>query len=454
MLSFTVENVKIATAGIVVKTVAHNFTKVVTDTRLVKEGALFIALIGDRFDGHVFVHQAIEKGAAGIIVSGDYTAEELAQLNVTIIKVNNTLTAYQQLAKLYRDSFAIPVIAITGSNGKTTTKDLTAAVLSSKFNVLKTKANYNNEIGLPLTLFSLTEDHEVAVVEMGMRGFGQIEELVKIATPTIGIVTNVGETHMELLGSLENIAKAKGELVEAMDANGVVILNVDNSYVCAMQAKAKGKVILFGFSEAADVKASNVKINGQETMFDCSFSGATYSFVVPMVGRHNVYNALAAIAVGFELGLTAEEMQSGLADFTASGMRLAIGHVGDYTVINDAYNASPMSMMAAIEALKEVANNRCIAVLGDMLELGDIAVEAHANIGVKLAEKKIDAVVTIGEMAKYIASSALENGVLQVVACDNHSQAGLALKDILQAGDSILVKGSRGMQMEKVIELI
>jgi UDP-N-acetylmuramoyl-tripeptide--D-alanyl-D-alanine ligase len=454
MLSFTAENAKLATAGIVVKTVAHNFTKVVTDTRLVEKGSLFIALIGERFDGHNFVHQAIEKGAAGIIVSSDYTNDELAQLNVTIIKVNNTLTAYQQLAKLYRDSFAIPVIAITGSNGKTTTKDLTAAVLSSKFNVLKTKANYNNEIGLPLTLFSLTEEHEVAVVEMGMRGFGQIEELAKIATPTIGIVTNVGETHMELLGSLENIAKAKGELVDAMDAHGVVILNVDNPYVRAMQAQAKGKVILFGFSEDADIKASNVKMSGQETTFDCNFAGQNYSFGLPMVGRHNVYNVLAAIAVGFELGLTAEEMQTGLADFTASGMRLAIGQVGDYTVINDAYNASPMSMVAAIEALKEVASNRSVAVLGDMLELGDIAVEAHANIGLKLAEKKIDAVVTIGEMAKYIASSARENGIVQVAICDNHRQAGLALKKILQAGDTILVKGSRGMQMEKVIELI
>jgi len=454
MFSFTVENAKIATAGIIVKTIAHNFTKVVTDTRLVEKGSLFIALIGERFDGHAFVQQAIEKGADCIIVNCDYTKEELAQLNVTIIRVNNTLTAYQQLAKLYRNSFDIPVIAITGSNGKTTTKDLTASVLSSKFNVLKTKANYNNEIGLPLTLFSLTEEHEVAVVEMGMRGFGQIEALAKIAMPTIGIVTNVGETHIELLGSLENIAKAKGELVDAMDAHGVVILNVDNPYVREMQTQAKGKVILFGLSEGADVKASNVKTSGQETTFDCNFAGKNYSFVLPMVGRHNVYNALAAITVGFELGLTAEEMQSGLAEFTASGMRLAIGQVGDYTVINDAYNASPMSMVAAIEALKEVAGNRSIAVLGDMLELGDIAVEAHVNIGLKLAEKKIDAVITIGEMAKHIASSARENGIAQVAICDNHSQAGLVLKKILQAGDTILVKGSRSMQMEKVIELI
>lgn len=454
MLSFTVENAKVATGGIILKTVEYNFTNVVTDTRLVEKGSLFIALIGERFDGHSFVHQAIEKGAAGIIVSSDYTAEELVQFNVTIIKVTNTLTAYQQLAKLYRDSFAIPVIAITGSNGKTTTKDLTAAVLSSKFNVLKTKANYNNEIGLPLTLFSLTEEHQVAVVEMGMRGFGQIDELAKIATPTIGIVTNVGETHMELLGSLENIAKAKGELVDAMDAHGVAILNIDNPYVRAMQAQAKGKVILFGFSEDADVKASNVKTNGQETTFDCSFAGQNHSFVLPMVGRHNVYNALAAIAAGVELGLTTEEIQKGLVEFTASGMRLAISKIGEYTVINDAYNASPMSMVAAIEALKEVASNRCIAVLGDMLELGDIAVEAHAKIGIKLAEKKIDAVVTIGEMAKHIASTAREHGIMQVAICDNHNQAGTMLKNILQAGDTILVKGSRGMQMEKVIELI
>lgn len=453
MLNFTVENVTLATKGCLLKNIKQNFTKVVTDTRLIEEGALFIALRGERFDGHTFVAQAIENGAYGIIVSQDYTVAELERFSATVIRVDDTLTAYQQLAKLYRDSFSIPVIAITGSNGKTTTKDLTAAVLGSKFNVLKTKANYNNEIGLPLTLLNLTEVHDVAVVEMGMRGFGQIDVLAKIASPTIGIVTNVGETHMELLGSLENIAKAKSELVGAM-GKGVAILNVDDTYVRSMQSKANGTVIYFGFSEDADIRASNVQIVDEETIFDCSFNGTKYSFTLPMVGKHNVYNALAAIAAGSCLGLSAKDMQKGLCNFTASGMRLEIHTVGQYTVINDAYNASPMSMTAAIETLKEVAKKRAVVVLGDMLELGDIAVKAHADIGLKLAQRNIDVVVTIGQMAKYIADTARKNGIDHVFACDSHREAGIILKNLLQAGDTVLVKGSRGMQMEKVIELM
>lgn len=454
MVIFTLDQVTTATEGNILKKKAEVFSKVITDTRLVEAGSLFVALGGERFDGHDFVRAAMEKGAAGILVSRAYTKDELSSLTVTVIEVPDTLKAYQNLAKAYRSSFDLPVIAITGSNGKTTTKDLTATVLGSRFEVLKTEANYNNEIGLPLTLFGLKPAHEVAVVEMGMRGLGQIKALADIALPTIGIVTNVGETHVELLGSIENIAAAKSELVEAIAKAGIVILNADDPYVLAMRAKAKGKVVTFGCAKDADVKASAIETVGQMTNFTCTLDGEQHDFALPMAGHHNVYNALAAIAAGRELGLSIGELQAGVAHVVAAKMRLEMSKVGAYTVINDAYNASPMSMAAAIATLAEVAPGRKVAVLGDMLELGSAAEDAHTKTGVDLAGKNVAAVITVGAMAKYIAIAACANGVKQAVACSSHQEAADALKKVLQAGDTILFKGSRGMQMEKVISLL
>ena len=455
MASFTLAEVQAAFPAVVLQITQNKFCDVVTDTRLVKKGVLFVALIGEKFDGHDFIQTAIEKGAAGVVVSRNYSETELRDLPITVIQAEDTLKAYQLLAKVYRRRFSIPVIAITGSNGKTTTKDFTAAVLSANFNVLKTEANFNNEIGLPKTLLQLQANHQVAVVEMGMRGFGQIAELAEIAQPTIGIVTNVGETHMEILGSLANIAKAKAELVEHLDENSVAILNADNSFVAAMQSKVKGKCITFGIDKPSDLKAGHIKtVHKNCTEFDCTFKGQSYSFVLPIVGRHNVYNVLAALAVGFTLGLSAVEMQKGLTGFAATKMRFEIQQVGLYQVINDAYNASPMSMKAALETLAEVAARRKIAVLGDMLELGSVSVAAHKNIGKLVADQKIDALITFGDMAAHIAQEARTAGVQLVYICKSHAEAGIALKEILQPEDTILFKGSRGMQMEKIIDLI
>jgi UDP-N-acetylmuramoyl-tripeptide--D-alanyl-D-alanine ligase len=455
MASFTMAEVQAAFPAVILQTKQNKFCDIVTDTRFVKKGVLFVALIGEKFDGHDFLQAAIENGAAGVLVSRNYSEAELRDLPVTVIQAADTLKAYQLLAKVYRRRFSIPVIAITGSNGKTTTKDFTAAVLSAKFNVLKTEANFNNEIGLPKTLLQLQANHQAAVVEMGMRGFGQIAELAEIAQPTIGIVTNVGETHMEILGSLANIAKAKAELVEYLDESSVAILNADNPFVAAMQTKVKGKYITFGIEKTSDLRAENIKtVHKNSTGFDCTFKGKTYSFVLPIVGRHNVYNVLAALAVGFTLGFSALEMQKGLAGFTATKMRFEIQQVGLYQVINDAYNASPMSMKAALETLVEVASARKIAVLGDMLELGSVSVEAHKNIGKMVAAQKIDALITFGDMAAHIAHEARTAGVKLVYTCNSHAEAGTVLKEILQPDDTILFKGSRGMQMEKIIDLI
>ena len=454
MVEFTLEQVVNIVKGKVLKEKSKRFKAVLTDTRKVTPESLFIALAGENFDGHDFCLQAIENGATGLIVSREYSSMELNQLNATIIKVEDTLMAYQKIANAHRKHFNIPVIAITGSNGKTTTKDITAAILGAKWNVLKTQANYNNEIGLPLTLLQLDEKHDAAVVEMGMRGFGQIEQLAKIAEPTIGIITNVGETHMELLGSVENIAKAKSELIDSIPSSGVVVLNYDNPYVKNMVEKVKGKVITFGLDKNADICATNIICNDLNSSFDCIYLGKTYKLQLPMLGKHNIYNALAAIAVGVYLGLTINEVQQGLNDLSVTKMRLEISQMGAYKIINDAYNASPASMQAAIETLSEITDNRKIAVLGDMLELGDIAIEAHRNVGKSLAEKKVDIVITLGHLGKEIANAAKENGIEQVYACNSHEEAARILKNVLAESDTILFKGSRGMKMEKIIDFM
>ena len=432
------------------------FSDVVTDTRKVKAGALFVALRGERFNGEDFARTAVQQGAAGVVVSDACAVDKVSDLAVPVLLVPDTLKAYQQLAHAWRERFTLPVIAITGSNGKTTTKDLTAAVLASRWQVLKTQANFNNEVGLPLTLLQLTERHEAAVVEIGMRGLGQIQAMAPIARPSIGIVTNVGETHMELLGSMENIARAKAELVEAIAPGGTVILNADNTYVAGMAAKARPgvRVVTFGVEKAADVRAGEIHATGLATHFSCTFAGGRYEFQIPLAGRHNVENALAAIAAGWVLGFNAADMQVGFAHFQPTGMRFECKKRGDYTIINDAYNASPMSMKAAIDTLAEIAPGRKAAVMGDMLELGSVSAAAHEAVGRTLAAAGVELLVTRGEMGERIADGAEAAGLKKVYRCASHEAAGEVLHREPQPGDTILFKGSRGMQMDKIIDLL
>lgn len=455
MPAFTLAEVVKITGAAILKQDKENFTDLVSDTRKISEGVLFIAFKGERFNGEDFVGEALAKGAAGVMVSTDFKGD-IENLAGTVLAVPDTLTSYQQLGKAHREKFNIPVVAITGSNGKTTTKDLTAAVLSARGSVAKTQANFNNEIGIPLTLLSIEKEHMAAVVEIGMRGLHQIEKLAPLVEPTIGIVTNVGETHIELLGSVENIAKAKGELVEAIPAGGTVILNNDNEYVAKMRAKVKEgvRVNTFGIDNAADVRGGNIRTAENRTTFTVAYAGKQIDYTIAMVGRHNVYNALAAISVGLVLGFSADEIQQGLDNLEATKMRFELKKVKGYNVINDAYNASPMSMSAAINTVAELTSGRKIAVVGDMLELGDFAVSAHKKVGQELAAKKFTAVITRGKMGEYIAKGAREGGIAMVYACDSHEQAADRLKEILLPNDTILFKGSRGMQMDKIIDLL
>lgn len=433
------------------------FAGITTDTRKVQAGDLFVALRGEKFDGADFAAGALRAGAVAVMLPepvSDAHRKEFDRMSGAVIGVPDTLAAYQQIAHAWRMKFDIPVVAVTGSNGKTTTKELTAAALSGRGAVCRTAANYNNEIGLPLTLLGMTGEDTAAVVEMGMRGRGQIAALAAIAAPTVGIVTNVGETHMELLGSIENIARAKSELVEAIAPGGIVILNADDARVAAMRAQAADgvRILTYGIRAKADIRAQALRSACNETRFMVTYGGERHDYAVPLLGRHNVYNALAALAAGFSLGLSPQEMQAGLSRLAPPKMRYEVHHVGAWTFINDAYNASPASMRAALETTARLYPGRRIAVLGDMLELGAASAEGHRSVGRTAAAEGFAVIITYGDEARRIYEAAAAAGCLCRHAA-THEEAANLLRGMLADGDTVLFKGSRGMRMEHIMEL-
>ncbi|NPV26573.1 MAG: UDP-N-acetylmuramoyl-tripeptide--D-alanyl-D-alanine ligase [Firmicutes bacterium] len=434
------------------------FCGVGTDSRQIQPGELFIALRGERFNGHAFVASALAAGAAGAVVSEqvEVAAEDRGK---PLVRVADTRQALQQLAQYYRQLFNIPVIGVTGSTGKTTTKDMIAAVLSERWLTLKTAGNFNNEIGLPLTLLKLTSRHQAAVIEMAMRGRGEIAALCQIAQPTLGVITNIGHTHLELLGSQANIARAKAELLEALPPDGVAILNGDDFQVREISRYAPGRVFFYGLEQPAEIMARNIQLLGKDgSRFTVQIAGMTADVHLPIPGVHNVLNALAAVGVGYNLGLTLEEIASGLRKVRLSAMRLQIesGREG-LTVINDAYNANPQSMKAALHTLVELADGRrTIAVLGSMFELGAYAGPGHREVGRLAAELGIDYLLTVGELAEQIAAAALEAGLPaeRVEAVAKNEDAIVQLQRVLDPQDVVLVKGSRGMKMEEIVRAL
>ena len=434
-----------------------DFTGVTTDSRAVKPGELFVALKGGNFDGHDYCVKAAELGAAGVVVSRDV---EGLPAGVSVFKVDDTLLAYQQLAHAYRlKQQGLKVFAITGSNGKTSTKDLLAACLGAKYKVVKTQGNFNNEIGLPKTLLSIQPDTDIAVVEMGMRGLGQIAELCRIAEPDSGLITNVGETHMELLGSMENIGKAKSEIVVDLPSDGFAVLNGDNEYVLAAAGKTKAQVVYFGLGESCDYRGSDIVTSALGTTFTCTEkkSGKSVSVRLQLIGEHNVYNALSAIAGAACYGVPLEDSAKALATARLTGSRQEIIYIGDITFINDAYNASPASMEAALKTLAEAKKAahgavRTIAVLADMLELGAISENAHRRVGRWAVENGVDYVLTYGPEAAYISEEVKKLGGETCHYADRQGAAD-KLRQLATAGDIILLKGSNSMQVGKMLEL-
>ncbi len=422
--------------------------QVVVDSRQVTPGALFVALRGDKDDGHRFVAEALSRGAAAILA--ERLPDGLPSPPMALFLVDDSLRALQSLAGYWRGQRQAKVIGVTGSVGKTTTKEAIAALLAPRYRVLKNEGNLNNEIGLPLTLLGLDDSHQVAVLEMGMYDRGEIAALCKIAHPSLGVVTNVGPTHLERLGSLDNIALAKQELVESLPAQGVAILNGDDPLVRGMAAACSGRVIFYGQGAACSVGAEGVESHGLDGIgFRLHTPQGDKMVTTPLPGRHSVYPVLAAAAVALEMGLNLDEVAAGLGQLTPS-LRLLIrpGPRGSI-VIDDTYNSSPASTLAALDLLAELPERK-IAVLGDMLELGAFEEEGHRQVGRRAAET-VDQLIVLGERARLIGQEAQAQGLKQVFFASSIQEVISRLKPALTSGQAVLVKGSRGMAMEKIV---
>jgi UDP-N-acetylmuramoyl-tripeptide--D-alanyl-D-alanine ligase len=425
-----------------------------TDSRCVNRGEAFFALRGERFDGHEFVTQALENKAALAVVSRQWTADLVPgeRFPAPLIVVADPLRALQDLAGYYRGKMSVTVIGITGTNGKTTTKDMVAAVLSTEFPTMKTEGNFNNHIGVPLTLFRLSAKDQMAVVEMGMSGPGEIYRSAEISLPLYGLITNIGPAHLQQLSSLPEITKAKFELLEMLLPGGLVFLNADDERLMAQRVIPSSRVVTFGMGEGADYRATVFHLlDGLRTSFQVDGVG---EFQIPTWGRHNVYNALAAIAVGLKLGLSVDQIGEALRSFSPGPMRMELVRIGGAVILNDAYNANPASMRAAIEVLAGLETDaRKIAVLGDMLELGHQESQAHRELGCWVARSGIERLITVGELAEGIAQGAIQDGYEagKVIRCADPGQAAECLKKMLKKGDLVLLKASRAVRLEGII---
>lgn len=424
---------------------AGKFDSICTDTRKITDGCLFIAIKGDNFDGHDFAAKAVENGAQAVIVEKD------CGLGGRQILVENTRLALLELAGYYRSLFNIPVIGITGSVGKTTTKEMVHAVMSSKYNTLKNEGNLNNEIGVPLTLFRLDDSHEAAVIEMGMSSFGEISRMTKAVRPDAAIISNIGVSHIENLGSREGILKAKLEIFQGMKGDAPVILNGDDDMLVTVRPGAH-PVIYYGIDNRnVNYKASDITSKESETELTVGFAGGSGRVSLPYPGRHNVYNSLAAVAAGSLFGVELSDALEALKGYVPAGMRQRINKKYGMTFIEDCYNASPDSQAAALAVLGGMNSQRKIAVIGDMLELGSVSKDAHYGVGTKAAENRIDAVFTYGERSLETAKGAADGGVADVRSFEDKQALSEQLVSYLKEGDAVLFKASRGMKLEDVI---
>ena len=417
--------------------VCENFSK---DTREINQGDIFLGIKGERVNGSILYKKALENGAKGCILQDvEIDEKEIdTYANKFIILVPNVVKALQELAEYKRSLYNIPVIGITGSVGKTSTKDIIASVLSTKYKVLKTEGNYNNEIGLPLTILKLKE-HNAMVLEMGMSAFGEISLLTKIARPTTAVITTIGSSHIGILGSRENILKAKLEILEGLEDKGNLIFNNDNDLLSLWNMNNK-----------------NIHIMEDSSSFEIKKDNKIYTIKVPVAGKHFVYNSLAAIAVGLEYDINMESIMDGILRFTLTQSRMEIiKNRQNITIINDCYNASYESVKVALEYLSSLKSQRKIAVLGDVLELGNFSHEMHKKIGEEVVKNKIDIIVTVGDEAKIISNTVKEKDKnIKVYTYEKNSQAIELLRTILNPKDVVLVKASNGMHFNEIIEAI
>jgi UDP-N-acetylmuramoyl-tripeptide--D-alanyl-D-alanine ligase len=420
------------------------------DSRTVSPGELFFAVKGERLDGHDFVAAALERGAVAAVVRKDQLHRFPG--NVKLLPVTDTLIALQTLATAVRRVWGKSLIGVTGSAGKTTTKEAIAHVLASKFRVLKSEGNFNNHFGLPLMLLKLELEHDLAVIEMGMSHAGEIRALARIAHPHIGVVTNVAPVHLEFFDSLAGIARAKYELIESLPSNGAAVLNADDEYVSQFGRHFKGKIIKYGTSIGADVRAENVQSNGADgSEFDIVVAGTREHARLPLIGDHNVLNALAAVSVSIASGIKVSEAVAALSTLKPADKRGQVLQLGNITVINDCYNSNPKALRAMVDALSAMQATRRIVVAGEMLELGPEGEALHRESGRHIAEKKIDMLLGVRGLAQAMVDGAKQAGTrAEFVATPE--QAGEWLARETRDGDVVLLKASRGVKLERALD--
>ncbi|MDH5173742.1 MAG: UDP-N-acetylmuramoyl-tripeptide--D-alanyl-D-alanine ligase [Elusimicrobiota bacterium] len=427
------------------------------DSRSIKKGEIFFALKGERFDGHDFFQEAIEKGAKAAVIS----KRRKISTKITIIHVAHTLTALQELAKFYRRKFRPVVVAVTGSNGKTTTKDMLQALLSSKYRVTATAGNYNNIVGLPLTLFEISPETEFLVVEMATNHAGEIRRLAEISLPQIGVITNIGATHLQFFRCISNVLSAKMELVQLLPRRGKVALNIDDAHLRGQFKKIKQKIITFGTNSQADVRADNIVVSSpgekERLSFTVYIGKDRKKFDLYCLGRYNIYNALAAISVAREFGVSLSLMAEVLGKFKFPKLRMEKLEYGEVTIVNDAYNANPTSVKVVLrEFISSFPSRRKMVVLGDMLELGRMSQKFHQEIGKIVAASPIHNLIAIGEDARFIAQAAGKWGMERenIFSFKNKKVASRKLKELLKPKDAVLIKGSRKMGLEEIIKYL
>ena len=428
-------------------TVLSDFSK---DTRTINKNDIYIGIKGEKIDGSIFYEEALKKGANGCILNKDVQLKEdiLKKYdNAFIVLVDSTITALQELATYKRSLYDIPVIGITGSVGKTSTKDIVASIMSKKFNVLKTEGNYNNHIGLPLTILKL-KNHDALVVEMGMNNLGEISLLSKIAKPTISIITNVGTAHIGILKSRENILKAKLEILDGMTKNSPIIINNDNDLLHKWYIENKNNynIITYGIENKSDYNATNINLEELKSTFELNIKNNNTKFEINIPGEHFILNSLCAISVGDYFSIPIEELKNGLKNFELTKRRMEIENIKNITIINDCYNANLDSMKGAIKYLGTL-NTRKIAILGDMLELGSFSEELHRLVGQELIQNKIDIIFLVGNEVKYIEDECLKHGFNKnnIYLFKNNKDALEKILDLIKEKDTLLIKASYSM---------
>lgn len=422
------------------------------DSRLSEPGELFFALVAER-NGHDFIKQAADKGASGAVISQKIIPpfDDFA-----LIKVPNTLEALHELAQNTLIELPVKVVGITGSIGKTTTKEFTSALLEKRFKVLKSEGNFNNHLGLPLSVLRLREDHEIAVLEMGMSHAGEIKSLTQIAPPDVAVITNVKPVHLEFMKNMTNIADAKKEILAGMKPNGTAILNGDDPWVNKISSAWKGEKVFFGFSKNWDISAQNIQKTGLNGMsFELNYGGQRKKVVLPSFYDSTLSNFLAAVAVAFTFSVPIEDINERSAQLKPAPKRGTVSLLEKAkTLIDDSYNSNPVALEVTLKSVAELRAKRKIAVLGDMLELGEDSVKYHVSAGKQVVESGFDLLVTVGPLSKHMADGAREKGMPKerIHTFENSQEAAKSLGGLLEHGDLILVKGSRGIKMEYIIE--